>query len=127
MLAAALCALAAAVLGTLVERGSSGCALLVSGGAAVVVLTAALGGAAPLAASLRELAGGDSLGGRCMEAMLRAVGLTLIGQLAGQLCKDAGEAALAYGVELAVKVAVLTVCLPVLAALMETVGEIINL
>ena len=127
VLAAALCALGAAVLGALVKRGSKEYALLLSAGAAVLILTAALGGAVPLVESLRELAGGDSLGGRCMEAMLRAVGLTLIGQLAGQLCKDAGEAALAYGVELAVKVAVLTVCLPVLAALMETVGEIINL
>ena len=63
----------------------------------------------------------------CMLVMLKAVGLTVLGELAARLCKDAGEAALAYGVELAVKVAVLTVCLPVLAALMETVGEIINL
>ena len=71
VLAAALCALGAAVLGTLVKRGSKEYALLLSAGAAVLILTAALGGAVPLVESLRELAGGDSLGGRCMEAMLR--------------------------------------------------------
>ncbi len=127
LLAAVLCALAAAVLGALVKRGSKEYALLLSAGAAALIVAAALNGAVPLVERLRELAGADGLGGRCLEAMLRAAGLTLIGQMAGQLCKDAGEAALANGVELAVKVAVLTVCLPVLAALMETLGEILSL
>lgn len=31
----------------------------------------------------------------CMSVMLKAVGLTVVGELAVRLCKDAGESALA--------------------------------
>ena len=33
----------------------------------------------------------------CVTVMLKAVGLTVVGQLASRLCKDAGESALSWG------------------------------
>lgn len=127
VLGLALCALAAAVFGALVKRSNKEYALLLSAGAAVLIVTKALGYAGPLVEQLRDLAGAEGLGGQCLGMMLRAVGLSLIGQLAGQLCKDAGESALAYGVELTVKLSLLTVALPVLASLLTTLGEILSL
>ena len=40
-------------------------------------------------------------------ALLKALGIVLIGRITADLCKDAGESAIASGVELAVKTAVL--------------------
>lgn len=127
VLGLALCALAAAVFGALVKRSNKEYALLLSAGAAALIVAKALGYAGPLVEQLQNLAKAEGLRGQCLGLMLRAVGLSLIGQLAGQLCKDAREAALAYGVELAVKLAILAVSLPVLASLLTTLGDILSL
>ena len=64
---------------------------------------------------------------RIAALMLKAVGITIAGQLAAQLCKDAGESALAYAVELAAKAAVLAAAFPLLRQLFDTIGEILRL
>ncbi len=121
-----VCALCAAVLGTLVKKSNREYALLLAALTAVLILAWAVESAAPLVEQIMDLAGGGELGGLCLSVMLKAVGLTVLGQLAAQLCKDAGEAALAYGVELAAKIAVLAVAMPVLAQLFDFLGEIIQ-
>lgn len=63
----------------------------------------------------------------CMLVMLKAVGLTVLGQLAARLCKDAGESALAYAVELGARIAVLGAAMPLLSKLFEFLGEIMSL
>lgn len=63
----------------------------------------------------------------CMLVMLKAVGLTVLGQLAARLCKDAGESALAYTVELGARAAVLGAAMPLLSKLMEFLGDIMSL
>jgi len=106
------CALCAAVLGALLRDRSRELALLLSMGAAAVVLLGALGSAGPVIERILGFADTDGLQGLCMAVMLKAVGLTVLGQLAVRLCKDAGEAALAYGVELAARIAVLGAAMP---------------
>lgn len=127
MLGIAACALCTAVLGAVVKGRSRELSLLLSLGAAVVIMAAALKSASPLIGQILGLTESGGLPGLCLTAMLKAAGLTVAGQLAARLCKDAGEAALAYGVELAAKVAVLTVAMPVLAKLLEYLGEILKL
>ena len=126
LLGIGVCALCAAVLGTLVKKSNREYALLLAALTAVLILAWAVESAAPLVEQIMDLAGGGELGGLCLSVMLKAVGLTVLGQLAAQLCKDAGEAALAYGVELAAKNAMLAVAMPVLAQLFDFLGEIIQ-
>lgn len=63
----------------------------------------------------------------CMLVMLKAVGLTVLGELAARMCKDAGESALAYTVELGARAAVLGAAMPLLSKLMEFLGDIMSL
>lgn len=56
--------------------------------------------------------------------LLKSVGMTILGQLASSLCKDAGESALAYAVQLSAKVGVLAVSLPLLTQLLSLFEEI---
>lgn len=121
------CALCAAVLGALIKRSSKEYALLLSTGAAVVILAFVLKNAGPLVEQITSLAPAGSLSSLCLTVMLKAAGLTMLGQLAAYLCRDAGENALAYGVELAAKAAVLTAALPLLTRLLEYLGEILKL
>lgn len=127
VLGVAVLALGAAVLGALLKRGSKEYALLLSAGAAVLIVVKALESAGPLISKIQELAGGGELQGQCVAVMLKAAGLTVLGQLAEGLCKDAGESALAYGVNLAVKTAILAAALPLVARLLEYLGEILSL
>ena len=121
----AACAVCAAALGAVVKRSSREHALLLAAVTAVLLLLAALEGADPL---LRELEGlSSAFPGECFPVMLKAVGITIAGQLAAQLCKDAGESALAYAVELAAKAAVLAAAFPLLLQLFDTIGEILRL
>ena len=121
----AACAVCAAALGAVVKRSSREHALLLAAVTAVLLLLAALEGADPL---LRELEGlSAAFPGECFPVMLKAVGITIAGQLAAQLCKDAGESALAYAVELAAKAAVLAAAFPLLRQLFDTIGEILRL
>ena len=121
----ATCAVCAAALGAVVKRSSREHALLLAAVTAVLLLLAALEGAGPL---FRELEGlSSAFPGECFPVMLKAVGITIAGQLAAQLCKDAGESALAYAVELAAKAAVLAAAFPLLRQLFDTIGEILRL
>lgn len=121
----AACAVCAAALGAVIKRSSREHALLLAAVTAVLLLLAALEGAGPL---FRELEGlSSAFPGECFPVMLKAVGITIAGQLAAQLCKDAGESALAYAVELAAKAAVLAAAFPLLRQLFDTIGEILRL
>lgn len=126
-MAVGACALCAAVFGALVKKSNKEYALLLTAAAAIGILGAALGSAAPLAEQILALSDAGGLQGQCLAVVLKAAGLTVIGQLAAQLCRDAGEAALAYGVELAAKVAILSAAMPLMLELFEILGEILKL
>lgn len=66
----------------------------------------------------------SELGAQVAQILLKAVGMTILGQLAAALCKDAGESALAYTVQLAAKVGVLAVSLPLLTQLLAIFEEL---
>ena len=59
--------------------------------------------------------------------LLKALGIVLIGRITADLCKDAGESAIASGVELAVKTAVLLTALPLLNRLLSLLREVLLL
>lgn len=127
LLGIAVCAVCAAVFGSVMKSRSREFSLLLSIGAAVLVAGAALKAAEPLMEQVLGLAEDGGLPGLCLTAMLKAAGLTVLGQLASRFCKDGGEAGLAYAVELAARVAVLAVAMPVLVELFARLGEILQL
>ena len=48
----------------------------------------------------------------------------MVGQVVSRLCKDAGESALSYTVDLAARGAVLAAALPAVEKILEYLGEI---
>ena len=92
----------AAVCGALLKRGQKEIALLFSLAAAVLVFLCVLPQIETLTSTFREWA---ELSGmpEVFGALLKALGIVLIGRITADLCKDAGESAIASGVELAVK------------------------
>ena len=109
-----VCALCAVLFAALVQKSNKEYALLISLAAAVGLLVR----------QVENLAGGGPLEGESVKLMLQAVGITLVGQLVSRLCKDAGESALSYTVELAARAAVLAAALPAVGELLKYLGEI---
>ncbi|MBO5938186.1 MAG: hypothetical protein J6Q82_01630 [Clostridia bacterium] len=76
--------------------------------------------------SLRDLFG-DGSGSRYMELMLRALGLSFLTALCADLCRDCGESSIAGGVEMAGKLSIVTLCLPLVREILEMASAILAL
>ena len=120
-------ALCAVLAGAVIRRSGREHALLLSLAAAVAVLLAVLGDAEPVVRQVGEMAAEADWAGEAVRLMLRAVGITVVGQVVSRLCKDAGESALGYTVDLAARVAVLAASLPAVGKVLELLGDITTL
>lgn len=117
-----ICALCAVLFAALVQKSNKEYALLISFVAVVVLLFVILQRAEPLVNELETLSG--SLGSSAVQLVLQAVGITVIGQMVSRVCKDAGESALAYTVDLAARVAVLLAALPMVGDILNFLSEV---
>lgn len=117
-------ALCAVLFAALVQKNNKEYAILISLGASVVLLLLILDRAGPLFNQIEDMAGQGALEGEAIGLMLKAVGITVVGQVVSRLCKDAGESALSYTVELAARAAVLAAALPAVGKILEYLGEI---
>ena len=61
-----------------------------------------------------------------LKVMLKVIGTAYLAQFAADLCRDAGESAVAGKVELAGRVLILALCVPVLLSLLDMVGSILS-
>jgi len=60
-----------------------------------------------------------------LSVLLKILGIAYLAQFAADLCRDAGEGAVAGKVEFTGRVMILALCLPVLASIFELVGGIL--
>lgn len=74
---------------------------------------------------LRQLCAQAGMDGDSIGVMLRATGIALIVEFGAQLCRDAEESALAGRVELAGRVALLGMSVPLLGTLAQRIWEIL--
>ncbi len=61
-----------------------------------------------------------------LKVMVKVLGIAYLAQFAADLCRDAGESAIAGKVELAGRVMILALCLPILGAILELVNSIVT-
>ncbi len=74
---------------------------------------------------LQALAGGAGLENGAMGVMLKAAGVALLTEFAQQLCRDAGESALAGRVELCGRAALLAMSVPLLSGLVARLSQLL--
>lgn len=116
--AAALCAVA--VKGTARQLAM---ALSLTGAAVILGLALeALADVTALAEDLRSMAG---LSPAVVAPVLRTVGIAVLTQIAAQVCRDAGEGGIAAAAETAGTALALCAALPLLRAVLDTVGALL--
>lgn len=116
-----LCAVAVLILKPV--RGEFGSLTRIGGGVLILLLVLPpLGETVGETVALFEESGIDPYA----DVMLRAIGIALLTRICGDVCRDTGEGAVASGVELAGKLAILTLCLPLIREILGYAREILQ-
>jgi len=61
-----------------------------------------------------------------LKTVMKILGIAYLTELVAQLCRDGGSSALALKIELAAKIAILTLALPILLAIIESILQLLR-
>lgn len=102
-------------------------ALLLSVAAGVLILGWVISAGKPFFEEIQRimaLCGGAESG--YVEILFKAMGICFVAQIACDACRDMGESAIAAKVELAAKISVLVISLPLFEKILSIVGSLIQ-
>ncbi|MCL2213536.1 MAG: stage III sporulation AC/AD family protein [Oscillospiraceae bacterium] len=110
----------------LIGRDKLGLAFPVSVAACLLLLGAAIMQIAPIVEYITQL-GEETDHMQYIGILLRALGVALVCETTADICRDAGEEAIAGKVELFCKAQILFMCLPLLQRIFAVAGEILGM
>ena len=93
--------------------------------AGVGALMLSVGDLGKLSSALRTLEQTANAGGADGTWLIKLCGVALVAELASDVCRDAGEAALAKRIDLGVRLSVTAAALPLAAQILERIAELL--
>ena len=118
-------AIAATVISVILKQSRPEFALLVSICTGIFVFLFVLDELKPVVDWLVNLSGRYGTVSRYFAPLLKVLGIAYLAQFAAQFCRDAGENALALKVELAGKVIILGLSIPVLGTVFKMIEDVL--
>ena len=106
------------------QQSALGIGLSVAGG--IFLLLGCFGDLVTIITKVKELLAKTSVETALLAILLKTLGICYLCQFAGDLCRDAGETALAGYVEVAGKITVVGMSLPLITKVVETVVKLIE-
>lgn len=94
--------------------------------AALMIFSYGLSKISVITEGIRSFEKSVGLEGEYIAILLKMVGIAYLTQFAVSLCRDAGHGAVAGQIAFAGKISMLIVSLPVLEALVQTIGELFS-
>ena len=122
---AAVCILAA-ILSLLLKKTSPQMGLLLVLAASTAVFLFLVGQLRELMNFLREISLAGGIRQELVAPLYKTIGIALVVKIGGNLCRDAGESALAAMIETAGAVCALLVSLPLLRTVLATLTELMK-
>ncbi len=116
-----------AVLCILLKQYKAEYAVIISLCCSVIIFGAVVAALAPAFKTINSLIGTVNINSEYVKAVLKALGICYLTQLAADSCKDAGQTAIASKVELAGKVGVVLVALPMFESLVDIIIKLMSL
>ena len=119
-------ALVALILSLIVRHYRSEYSAFISLGAAIVIwaiLSDTLQGSLD---AMRLMLDGTGIDSGYISIVFKALGICILTQIASDICRDAGESALATKTEIAGKIIILGVAMPMITSIAQTAVELIN-
>ncbi len=126
MLKIGIIAIMAVFLGLMFKGRHGEYVLLISIATAVLIFSLSLGKMESVIGVMRQLQETVHLDDTYLDILLKMVGITYVAEFTSGICKDAGYNNIAGQVEMAGKLMVLTISVPVLTSLLDTVGLFVS-
>ncbi len=126
MMGAVGIALVAAMLSLVIGKQASGIAFLMTLAAGVLILIGTLQTLRGILAVLYEMLAAAELESEVYLPVLQAVGIAVVVRVAAELCRDAGQGALAAKLEISGALAAVVVSLPLFQKVLEMVSSMLG-
>jgi len=91
----------------------------------VIILAMMLGKINSILTVMKQLATRANINLLYMETVLKIIGIAYIAEFGAQICRDAGEGAVAGKIEFAAKVIVMVLAIPIIIAVFDTLLKIL--
>jgi len=101
-------------------------ALLISLAGGTVILTFVVSSLSVVIETISNLFNKSNMDSVYITTILKVIGIAYLADFGAQLCKDAGESAIAAKIELGGKIIILLLAIPILTALMELILKILT-
>ena len=115
----------AAALAAVLKRSGAEYGLFVSIAASLLILYAVLTSIYPVTELIGELAEAAGAENEYIGVLFKAMAVCFITQIAAESCRDSGEGAIASKIELAGKIAVLLISVPMIRGILGVVKQLI--
>lgn len=119
-------AVVAAILAVMVKRYHQEYSIIISIAAGVFILFEIFANISPAIGQIHTLLSTAGLSSEYTVILLKALGVCFLAQFASDSCRDAGESALASKVELAGKIAIVVLSLPLFEKIASTAVGLIG-
>lgn len=119
-------AVVSAVFAVLLKKYNPEIAMLTATVTGIIIFIAILSSISPAIDMLKRLSALTGTAGENVSVLLKSIGICYICQFSADSCRDAGQSALAGKIELAGKVAVVLLCLPILEKITDFAINIIG-
>ena len=117
--------LVTALLVIVVKQQRPDIAMMISLAAGSIIFILLLGNIKIIATTVENMAQKANLDSIYITTVLKVIGIAYIAEFGSQICKDAGEGAIASKIGLGGKILIMVLALPILTALMEAVLKIL--
>lgn len=93
--------------------------------AGIAILTLSLSNISGIINLLRDISSRANINGKFLEIILKITGIAILTEFAVSLCQDFGEKAIANKIGIGGKVIIITMSLPIISSLLETITKIL--
>lgn len=115
----------ASILCKVVEKNTKEISTVISLMAVILVLIFVIGKISDINSTITELFEKAGISDEYMNILFKSAGICYITQLGADVCKDCGEGALSNVVELAGKISILSITIPIINALVTIIEGIL--
>lgn len=121
----AVAAVVAAVVSLVIKKSNPELSLMLGVLAAAVALYYGCRAIEPVLDMIREFSQSAALSSSFYTPVLKCLGIGIVTQIGSSICKDAGQAAAATGVELCGTAAAVLCTLPLVRSILSMIGELV--
>ncbi|MGI6705469.1 MAG: stage III sporulation protein AD [Clostridia bacterium] len=115
----------AAVLAVILKAQKKEFAIHISIAAGILIFLFVLGKLVSIVNVLQDMANKIKLDFAYLTTVLKIIGIAYVAEFGSQVCKDAGEGAIASKIEFGGKIIIMTLAIPIVMALLNMIIEII--